>query len=123
MYSDRLFAAISSSVAKIAGRPLAFSLAALIVALWAIGGPLLHYSDTWQLIMNTISSIVTFLMVFLIQNTQDRDSEAMHAKLDTLIAAIEEADKRYIGIERLPDTEIEQVRSKFGPVPNTPPGK
>jgi low affinity Fe/Cu permease len=67
--------------------------------------------------MNTISSIITFLMVFLIQNTQARDSEAMQAKLDTIIAALDGADKRYLRIERLPDTDIEDIRARFGPRP------
>jgi len=115
MYPDRLFATMSSWVARIAGRPLTFAFAALVVILWAVSGPLLRFSDTWQLVMNTISSVVTFLVVFLIQNTQNRDSDAVHAKLDALIAAIETADRRYIGIERLPDIEIEQIRSQFGP--------
>jgi low affinity Fe/Cu permease len=81
----------------------------------------MHLSDTWQLVMNTISSVITFLMVFLIQNTQARDSEAMHAKLDAIIAALDDADDRYLQIERLPDTDIEDIRERFGPKPERPP--
>jgi low affinity Fe/Cu permease len=120
MRPERFFANVSSHVAKGAGRPLTFILVCLAVVAWAVTGPSMHFSDTWQLIMNTISSIITFLMVFIIQNTQDRDSEALHAKLDTLIAAIDKADKRYLRIERLPDTDIERIRERFGPKPEDP---
>ncbi|HXU99242.1 MAG TPA: low affinity iron permease family protein [Caulobacteraceae bacterium] len=114
---DRLFANVSSHIAKTAGRPAAFIAAVVILLAWGASGPLFRLSDTWQLIMNTISSIITFLMVFLIQNTQARDSEAMQAKLDTIIAALDGADKRYLRIERLPDTDIEDIRARFGPRP------
>lgn len=114
---DRLFADVSSWIAKAAGRPVTFVIAVLIVLSWGASGSLFHLSDTWQLIMNTISSIITFLMVFLIQNTQARDSEAMQAKLDSIIAALDGADNRYLQIERLPDRDIEQIRERFGPRP------
>jgi low affinity Fe/Cu permease len=120
---DRLFADASSRIAKAAGRPATFVAAILIVLAWGASGPLLHFSDTWQLIMNTVSSIITFLMVFLIQNTQARDSEAMHAKLDTIIAALDGADNRYLRIERLPDSDIEEIRARFGPHPQKDPGE
>jgi low affinity Fe/Cu permease len=120
MRPERLFADISSQIAKSAGRPLTFITACLIVLVWALAGPLMHASDTWQLVMNTISSVITFLMVFLIQNTQARDSEAMHAKLDTIIAALDRADNRYVQIERLPDTDIETIRERYGPKPQDP---
>ena len=108
---DRSFASIAFLVA------LWFALAFAVVLLWSVAGPALGFSDTWQLIMNTVSSVVTFLMVFLIQNAQNRDSEAMHAKLDTLLAALVAADNRYIGIERMTDREIEAIRARFGPKP------
>ena len=114
---NRLFATASSWIANAAGRPATFALAFAVVLLWSVAGPILGFSDTWQLIMNTVSSVVTFLMVFLIQNAQNRDSEAMHAKLDTLLAALVAADNRYIGIERLTDREIEAIRARFGPAP------
>ena len=117
MRHAQIFADICSRVAKIGGRPTAFVSAAAVVLIWGMIGPLLRFSDTWQLIMNTVSSIVTFLMVFLIQNTQARDSEAIHAKLDTLIAGIQAADDRYIGVERLPNEDIEALRDQYGPEP------
>jgi low affinity Fe/Cu permease len=117
MRLDRLFADVSSRIAKATGRPATFISAALIILAWGASGPLFHLSDTWQLIMNTISSIITFLMVFLIQNTQARDSEAMQAKLDTIIAALDRADNRYLQIERLPDKDIEEIRARYGPKP------
>jgi low affinity Fe/Cu permease len=117
MKRAQLFADTSTAVAKVAGRPFAFITVIGIVLVWAAAGPLLRFSDTWQLIMNTVSSIITFIMVFLIQNTQARDSEAMHAKLDTLVAALNQADDRYIRVERLPDKDIEEMRDRIGPQP------
>lgn len=115
MRIDRLFADVSSHIARAAGRPATFIAAALIVIGWSASGPVFRYSDTWQLIMNTISSVITFLMVFVIQNTQARDSEAMQAKLDIIIAALENADNRFLKIERLPDKDIEEIRERYGP--------
>jgi len=117
MRTARAFAQLASVVAKAAGRPATFAAAFVIILAWGVSGPLLGFSDTWQLLMNSISSVVTFLMVFLIQNTQARDSEAMNAKLDTLVAAVARADQRYIGVEQLPDQEIEQMRERLGPHP------
>ncbi|HZZ87018.1 MAG TPA: low affinity iron permease family protein [Caulobacteraceae bacterium] len=121
MRPDRLFADAASQISKGAGRPFTFILACLIVVSWGLAAGPMHLSDTWQLVMNTISSVITFLMVFLIQNTQARDSEAMHAKLDAIIAALDDADDRYLQIERLPDTDIEDIRERFGPKPEHPP--
>jgi len=117
MNTARAFAQLASVVAKAAGRPATFAAAFAVILAWGVSGPLLGFSDTWQLVMNSISSVVTFLMVFLIQNTQARDSEAMNAKLDTLVAAIRQTDHRYIGVEELPDQEIEQMRRQLGPHP------
>jgi len=117
MSKAQLFADVSSYIAKASGRPKTFIAAIVIVAVWLTAGPPLRFSDTWQLIMNTVSSIITFLMVFLIQNTQARDSEAIHAKLDTLIAAVDAADNRYIRIERFADQKIEDIREQHGPRP------
>jgi low affinity Fe/Cu permease len=94
-----------------AGHPLTFSAAVGIVALWALTGPLFHYSDTWQLVINTGTTIVTFLMVFLIQNSQNRDGAAMQAKLDELLRAVDKAREQFIGIEHLTDAQIELVRT------------
>jgi low affinity Fe/Cu permease len=82
------------------GRPEAFALAAALIILWGVTGPLFGYSDTWQLVINTATTIVTFLMVFLLQHTQNHDTVALHAKLDELIRSNEEASNRLIGIER-----------------------
>ena len=94
-----------------AGHPLTFTLAIGVVVVWAISGPMFDYSDTWQLVINTGTTIVTFLMVFLIQNSQNRDAAAMQAKLDELLRAVDKAREQFIGIEHLTDTQIELVRA------------
>jgi len=94
-----------------AGHPVTFAVAVGIILVWAITGPLFHYSDTWQLVINTGTTIVTFLMVFLIQNSQNRDGAAMQAKLDELLRAVDKAREQFIGIEHLTDQQIELVRS------------
>ena len=108
---DRLFTRIASAIAFFAGQPLAFVLALGLMIVWAATGPVFHYSDTWQLVVNTATTIVTFLMVFLIQNSQNRDAAAMQAKLDELIRALDGARNRFIGIEHLSDHEIERLRA------------
>ena len=107
---DRLFTRIASFVAGLAGQPIAFIAALAFILLWGVTGPLFHYSDTWQLVVNTATTIVTFLMVFLIQNSQNRDSAAMQAKLDELMRAVEGARTHFIGIEHQTDKEIEKIR-------------
>jgi low affinity Fe/Cu permease len=94
-----------------AGHPLTFGTAVAVIVLWAVTGPLFHYSDTWQLVINTGTTIVTFLMVFLIQNSQNRDGAAMQAKLDELLRAVDKAREQFIGIEHLTDEQIELVRA------------
>jgi len=94
-----------------AGQPITFVTALAIIVLWAVTGPMFHYSDTWQLIINTGTTIVTFLMVFLIQNSQNRDGAAMQAKLDELLRAVDKAREQFIGIEHLTDQQIELVRT------------
>ncbi|HEY8592467.1 MAG TPA: low affinity iron permease family protein [Sphingomicrobium sp.] len=101
--------AASTSVA--AGQPLTFGIAVGLIFLWAITGPMFDYSDTWQLVINTGTTIVTFLMVFLIQNSQNRDAAAMQAKLDELLRAVDKAREQFIGIEHLTDNQIELIRS------------
>jgi len=108
---DHLFTRIASRIAWLAGRPATFLLALAVIAVWAVTGPLFHYSDTWQLVINTGTTIVTFLMVFLIQNSQNRDAAAMQAKLDELIRALTEARGQFIGIEHLTDAQIEEIRA------------
>jgi low affinity Fe/Cu permease len=95
------------------GSPYAFALAALTVVVWAACGPAFHYSDTWQLVINTGTTVVTFLVVFMIQNTQNRDSRAIHLKLDELIRAVDAARNRLVDIEDLPDEEIAQLTREF----------
>jgi low affinity Fe/Cu permease len=94
-----------------AGHPLTFGIAIGVVVVWAATGPLFNYSDTWQLVINTGTTIVTFLMVFLIQNSQNRDAAAMQAKLDELLRAVDKAREQFIGIEHLTDEQIELVRA------------
>ncbi|OQW45308.1 MAG: hypothetical protein A4S16_13765 [Proteobacteria bacterium SG_bin6] len=108
---DRLFTLIAGRVAALAGQPIAFILALTVIAVWGLTGPIFHYSDTWQLVVNTATTIVTFLMVFLIQNSQNRDSAAMQAKLDELLRAVEQARVQFIGIEHKADREIEAIRA------------
>ena len=98
------------------GRPLTFGLAAAIVLVWAITGPMFGYSDTWQLVINTGTTIVTFLMVFLIQNTQNRDSSAVQLKLDELIRASAHARKTLLTIEDLSEEELEELKQSFARV-------
>jgi low affinity Fe/Cu permease len=108
---ERIFTRIASAIATAAGQPLVFMLALLTVIVWAVSGPVFHYSDTWQLVINTGTTIVTFLMVFLIQNSQNRDGSAMQAKLDEILRAITEARSDFIGIEHLTDAQIESIRT------------
>jgi low affinity Fe/Cu permease len=110
---DRLFTVIATRISFAVGQPLAFSAALLVIILWGVTGPIFGYSDTWQLIINTATTIVTFLMVFLIQNSQNRDAAAMQAKLDELIRAIHDARQQFIGIEHLPDRKIEEIRDEL----------
>jgi low affinity Fe/Cu permease len=106
-FSD-MFAKIASGVSRWTGRPLTFLACCVIVVVWAVTGPIFHYSDTWQLVINTGTTIITFLMVFLIQNTQNRDNAALQAKLDELIR-VSKAKNDFIGIEHLSDKELEDI--------------
>jgi len=110
---DKFFTLCASRIATAAGQPLTFTLALLVILVWAVTGPLFHFSDTWQLIINTGTTIVTFLMVFLIQNSQNRDAAAMQAKLDEMLRAIESAREQFIGIEHLTDKQIEEIRDRL----------
>jgi low affinity Fe/Cu permease len=103
---EKLFNRFASATAKITGRPWTFIACLLLVLVWAATGPLFGFSETWQLVINTGTTIITFLMVFLIQSTQNRDAAAMHAKMDELIYAVRKADARFIGIEHLTDKEL-----------------
>ena len=107
----RFFNWFATKTSMAAGQPFTFVTAVAIILVWAITGPMFHYSDTWQLIINTGTTIVTFLMVFLIQNSQNRDGAAMQAKLDELLRAVDKAREQFIGIEHLTDEQIELVRT------------
>ncbi len=107
---DRFFTRVATQISTAVGQPLAFLLAAGVVVVWAVTGPLFNWSDTWQLVINTGTSLATFLMVFLIQNSQNRDAAAMQAKLDELLRALEQARSQFIGVEHLTDAEIEKIR-------------
>ena len=109
---EHWFSKIATDTANGTGRPWAFGLAAGFVGCWLITGPVFHFSDTWQLVMNTISSIVTFLMVFLIQNAQNRESSALQLKSDELIR-VTQARNKLIGIEELSDDELKAVRAEM----------
>ncbi len=107
---EQFFTKVATAIAGLAGRPLTFVVAIALIVVWAATGPLFGYSDTWQLIVNTSTTIVTFLMVFLIQNSQNRDAAAMQAKLDELLRAVPKARPEFIGIEHLCDREVEEIR-------------
>ena len=108
---DRFFTWFAGKIAFVAGQPYAFAVAFVLVLVWGVTGPLFGYSDTWQLVINTATTIVTFLMVFLIQNSQNRDAAAMQAKLDELLRAVDKARGAFIGIEHLTDPQIEEIRA------------
>jgi low affinity Fe/Cu permease len=106
---DRQFVKFATATAKIAGKPWTFIACLAIVVGWAASGPVFKFSETWQLVINTGTTVVTFLMVFLIQNTQNRDGAAMQAKLDELLFAVKQADDRFIGIEHLTELELDAI--------------
>jgi low affinity Fe/Cu permease len=111
--SNEFFRKIASKTAHGVGHPLSFAVAMLVVIVWGGTGHLFHYSDTWQLVINTGTTIITFLMVFLIQNTQNRDSHAIHLKLDELIRANKRARDRLIALEELSEKELEELQEEF----------
>ena len=108
-----LFRRFAHKTAEIVGSPLAFLLAIILIALWAITGPLFKFSDTWQLVINTTTTIITFLIVFLIQNTQNRDSRAIHLKLDELLKGVKGARTSLVDLEDLTDAELERLHREF----------
>ncbi|WP_130619492.1 low affinity iron permease family protein [Dyella amyloliquefaciens] len=112
MSAHRLFPRFAEAVARWSGRPTAFVLAVLVVVAWAVTGPMFHFGDTWQLVINTGTTIVTFLMVFLIQNTQNRDSVALQIKLDELIRS-SSAHNALLNLEELDDVALDRIRRHY----------
>jgi low affinity Fe/Cu permease len=116
MYSIKsrsLFTRFAKASARLAGRPAAFLVATALIVVWGLSGPLFGFSDTWQLVVNTTTTIITFLMVFLIQNTQNRDSEAIQVKLDELIRAIDGAHNSLLDLEELEEKELDRIRAPY----------
>ncbi len=111
--SSSLFTRFAKATARAAGRPGAFAVATAALILWGASGPFFGFSDTWQLVINTGTTIVTFLMVFLIQNTQNRDSEAMQVKLDELIRANRSAQNALLDLEELEEAELDRIREDY----------
>ncbi|MDD5147734.1 MAG: low affinity iron permease family protein [Candidatus Daviesbacteria bacterium] len=110
---SELFHKLSSRISSVAGSPTAFVVAIAIIIIWGVSGPIFSFSDTWQLIINTSTTIVTFLMVFLIQNTQNRDSKAIQIKLDELLRGVKGARTGLVDIEDVPDEELEKLYNEF----------
>jgi len=113
MADTSIFGRLSRHVARASGHPYVFVLAAASIAVWAALGPIFHFSDSWQLVINTATTIVTFLMVFLIQNSQNRDSEAIQVKLDELIRALEGAQNTLLGAEEMTQDELDKMKSRY----------
>ena len=110
---NELFRKFAQAVSNIVGTSWVFILATLIILVWAVTGPMFGYSDTWQLVINTGTTIITFLMVFLIQNTQNRDAKAIHLKLDELLRGVKGARTRMVNLESLSDAELDQLQKEF----------
>jgi len=111
--SKSAFTRFAKWTSHMTGRPIAFVLAAAVIVVWLITGPIFHFSDTWQLVINTGTTIITFLMVFLIQNTQNRDSEAIQVKLDELIRVMKGAHNGLLDLEELEDAELDHIRDNY----------
>ena len=111
--SRSAFSRFAKWTARATGRPITFALAAAVIVAWAVTGPLFGFSDTWQLVINTGTTIITFLMVFLIQSTQNRDSEAMQVKLDEIIRAIGNAKNEVLDLEELEEEELDEIRGTY----------
>ena len=110
---NELFRKFAQRTSKMVGSSWAFILAVLIILVWAVTGPVFHYSDTWQLVINTGTTIITFMMVFLIQNTQNRDAKAIHLKLDELIRGVKGARTHLVDLEAMSDKELDRLQEQF----------
>ncbi len=113
LYHRSFFSRFATHVSCMMGRPVSFILALLIIIVWASTGWFFHFSDTWQLVINTGTTIITFLMVFLIQNSQNRDSQAMQLKLDELIRAVEGAHNALLNLEELTENDLDRIRMRY----------
>jgi low affinity Fe/Cu permease len=111
--SNSWFSRFAKLTARITGKPVTFMIAVSVIVIWAVTGPIFGFSDTWQLVINTGTTIITFLMVFLIQNTQNRDSEAMQVKLDELIRATEGAQNALLDLEELEEEELDRIKAGY----------
>ena len=121
--TSSLFTCFAKGVSRACGHPMAFALAIGALIVWGLSGPIFGFSDTWQLIINTGTTIVTFLMVFLIQNTQNRDSEALHVKLDELIRANKGAHNALLDLEELEEEELDRIRDDYEKLARTARGE
>ena len=110
---DKGFHVLATHAANWVGTKWAFLAAMLVIVAWLVSGPYFHYSDTWQLVINTGTTVITFLVVFLIQNTQNRDAKAIHLKLDEIIKSIDQAHNEMIDIEHLSDEELQKLADKY----------
>jgi low affinity Fe/Cu permease len=113
MHNSTWYSRFAKTAARFCGRPRTFTVAVAVILLWAVSGPAFGFSDTWQLVINTSTTIITFLMVFLIQNTQNRDTEAIQVKLDELIRATQGAHNALLDLEELEDEGLEEFRRKY----------
>jgi low affinity Fe/Cu permease len=113
MSASSIFTRFARETARLTGRPVSFILAVVVILGWLITGPVFHYSDTWQLVINTATTIITFLMVFLIQNTQNRDTEAVQVKLDELLRANAGAHNALMDLEELEERELDRIRAGY----------
>lgn len=107
------FGQFAKRISRLAGRPISFFVATMFIAAWGITGPLFHYSDTWQLVINTSTTVITFLMVFLIQHAQNRDAEAIQIKLDEIIRALKGAQNTMLDLEELEEDELDRIRKQY----------
>lgn len=108
-----VFTKFAKWTSRVTGKPATFIAAVVIILIWALTGPVFHFSDTWQLVINTGTTIITFLMVFLIQNTQNRDTEALQVKLDELIRSSKAARNQVLNLEELDDDELDEIRLEY----------
>lgn len=110
---NEFFRKFARATSEVVGSPWAFVTGVLLIAVWLVTGPVFHFSDTWQLVANTATSIITFLMVFIIQNSQNRDAKALHLKLDELIRVMEHARNHLVDLENKPDEELASLQTEF----------